>query len=105
MNTNKTINQIISSCPAPVSSSSTVSDALYWVDLVNVWSRVTTQELPNKEHIINMCNLGAPEIIILSTDYDTINNILMHIKSALNAVVNVEATSTPVDNTDVDTSS
>jgi len=93
--TSISLSYLIAQCPAPVSSSSTVTDGLYWVDLVNAWARITAEELPIKQNIINYCNLYAPEIIIKSDDYDSINNKLMHIKSALQACATATTPPTP----------
>ena len=87
--TSISLSYLIAQCPAPVSTSGGVTDALSWIDLVNAWVRVTAEELPLKQNIINYCNLYAPEIIIKSDDYDSINNKLMHIKTALTACQSV----------------
>lgn len=87
--TSISLSYLIAQCPAPVATSGGVTDALSWIDLVNAWARVTAEELPLKQNIINYCNLYSPEIIIASDDYASVNNKLMHIKTALTACQSV----------------
>ena len=44
------------------------------------------------QYIINLCDLYAPKFYINSnsSDYDDVNDMLMHIKSALTAVQTVD---------------
>lgn len=91
MTTSIPLATVITRCPAPVDAPSEISDGLLWVDFVNVWVRVTNVEIPNKQYIINLCDLYAPNFYVNSnnSNYDDVNNMLMHIKSALLAVQSV----------------
>lgn len=82
------ISSLISTCPAPVSDASGVSSALIWNDLVLAWT--TTQpidDVPVRQQLLNDCNLYHPQIIINSTDYGTVNNALMHVRSLLQSCI------------------
>lgn len=94
MTTSIPLSTVITRCPAPVSTSAGITDALMWIDFVNVWVRVTDEEIPNKQYIINLCDLYAPNVIVgnESSNYVDVNNMLMHVKSALTAVQTVEET-------------
>lgn len=84
-----TLSALITACPAPVDSSGDITDALFWIDLVEVWAEEQNEsDLPNRMKIINMCYLYTPEIYVgtNSSDYDGVNNLLMHVRSALTAV-------------------
>lgn len=80
------LSDLIRDCPAPVSTDAGVTDALYWNDLVLTFALTQTEELiPNKAQIINECNLYRPIFIITGKEYETYNNALMHVKSLLDA--------------------
>lgn len=80
------LSDLIRDCPAPVSTDAGVTDALYWNDLVLTFALTQTEELiPNKTQIINECNLYRPIFIITGKEYETYNNALMHVKSLLDA--------------------
>lgn len=98
MTTNISLSTVITMCPAPVSTSSGNSDGLIWIDFVNVWVRVTEEEIPNKQYIINLCDLYAPKFYINSnvSDFADANDMLMHVKSALLAVQTVGGTNAGV---------
>lgn len=92
MTTNIPLTTVITRCPAPVDAPAEITDGLLWIDFVNVWVRVTDEEIPNKQYIINLCDLYAPKFYInsSSSDYDDVNDMLMHVKSALMAVQTVD---------------
>lgn len=84
------ISDLIHDCPAPVSDDAGVTNALYWNDLVLTFAITQTEELiPNRSQIINDCNLFHPLFIVTGKDYGTYNNALMHVKSLLDADLEV----------------
>ena len=47
------ITWLISNCPAPVSTSGGITDALFWLDIVDCWTRKQPEtEILNKQKII-----------------------------------------------------
>ena len=99
------IEWLINNCPAPVSTSGDITDALFWLDIVDCWVRTQPEtEILNKQKIINMCNLYTPEIVVgyASDDYATVNNYLMHVRSALTAINAVNEDTPPTPDPDPD---
>ena len=83
-----TLQALISACPAPVSTDAGVSSAMEWIEIVNVFAiKNVDNVLPNAMYIRNLSEVFAKNTILKSTDYDSINNNLMHLKVALSAVL------------------
>lgn len=94
MQTSVTISTLISTCPAPISTAEGVTNALYWFDLVKAFALNSTDtNLPNRMPLIRDCNYYASEVVINTTEYNPINNNLMHIKSGLQAISTLAGTS------------
>lgn len=88
MTTTVTVAELISSCPAPVSDATGVTNGIYWFELVSAWCIVKTEaDVPNKTGMKNKCDAFSMDTKINTTDYANLNNNLMHIKGMLQALV------------------
>lgn len=83
-----TLQALVNACPAPVSTDAGVTSAMEWFEIVNVFAIENTDNvLPNAMYVRNLSEVFAKNTILKSTDYDSINNNLMHLKVALDAVI------------------
>lgn len=83
-----TLQALVNACPAPVSTAAGVTSALEWFEIANVFAIESKEsDLPNRMYIRNLCEVFAKNTIVQSEDYATINNNLMHVKVALDAVI------------------
>ena len=84
-----TITQLINTCPAPVSTAEGVTNSLTWFDLVYVvCNEETDTNIPTRFRVGNDSAKYADETRLLTTEYEELNNKLMHIKCQLNAINN-----------------
>lgn len=82
-----TISSLISTCPAPVSTSEGVSNSLIWFNLVHVFAcKATDTVMPTRFRVADDSAMYADDTVLATTDYDTLNNRLMHIKFQLQAI-------------------
>lgn len=88
-----TLQALVNACPAPVSSAEGVSNAMKWFEIVSVFAiehsndPTDTDYMPNAMYVRNLCEVNARNTILMSTDYNSINNNLMHVKVACDAVL------------------
>ena len=90
MTTSVSAADLITSCPAPISATSqkTVTDGIYWFELVSAWCIVKTDaDVPNKTGMKNKCDAFSADTKLNTSDYDSLNNNLMHIKGMLQALI------------------
>ena len=90
MTTTVSAADLIASCPAPISATSqkTVTDGIYWFELVSSWCVVKTElDVPNKIGMKNRCDAFSLDTKLNTTDYDSLNNNLMHIKGMLQSLI------------------
>lgn len=84
-----TITQLINTCPAPVSTAEEVTNSLTWFDLVYVFcNEETDTTIPTRFRVGNDSAKYADETRLMTTEYNELNNKLMHIKCQLNAILN-----------------
>lgn len=89
-----TISQIISTCPAPVSTSAGVTTALEWLAITEAFALAAESvDLPNRHTIINLSEIYFSDTKVATTEYDKLNNALMHIKTLYEAIVTITPTS------------
>lgn len=87
---NVTIQMMVNSCPAPISTVAGISDAILWLAECEVFAQVMEQsDLPNKTSIITYVNQIIQTFDINDTSYDRYNNQLLHVKFLLNAVTQI----------------
>lgn len=85
---NMTLQELVNSCPAPVSTAEGVTNAMEWFEIVSVFSITTdNQSMPNRLYVRNLCEVAAKNTILASEDYSKINNDLMHVKVAVDACI------------------
>ena len=81
-----TISSLISTCPAPISDATGVSNAIGWLALANDFALAQdNKNLYNRHSIINYSLIYMNNINIGDTNYADINDKLMHIKYFLTA--------------------
>lgn len=84
------IQQVISTCPAPVSTAEGVSTAITWFNVARVFADVAKEsDVPNKIDISARAQSYADNTDVGSTDYTRLNNRLYHIKQMYQGVVTV----------------
>lgn len=82
-----TIQTLISTCPAPVSTAEGVSTAIEWLYLVYVFCIESTDaNVPTRLTVADKASYYYTETVLMTTEYNTLNNRLMHIKFALDAI-------------------
>ena len=85
-----TIQQVISTCPAPVSTAEGVSQAITWLNVARVFADVATDaEVPNRADISIRAQKYPDATAVASTDYTSLNNKLYHVKQMYQGVVTV----------------
>lgn len=70
----------------PVSTSEGVSNAIRWFNIVEVFALENPEEVPNRDTIIFACEESARRSSIYNTDYDKLNDDLVHIHAMLYAI-------------------
>lgn len=81
-----TVSSLVSTCPAPVSDAAGVTNGLTWLALVHDFAlSVDNRTLENRHTVINYSIIYFNAIKVKDTDFDLINNDLMHIKLLLTA--------------------
>ena len=82
-----TIQTLISTCPAPVSTAEGVTNALEWFYLVYVFCMESTDaNVPTRLTVADKASFYYTETALATTEYNPLNNRLMHIKVALDAI-------------------
>lgn len=82
-----TIQQLINTCPAPVADAAGVTSAITWCALSEAFAmEQKLEDMPNKHLIINTAEATFINTEIQTTDYAPINDGLMHVKTALQAI-------------------
>ena len=82
-----TIQTLISTCPVPVSTAEGVSRALEWLYLVYVFCMESTDtSVPTRLTVADKASYYYTETVLMTTEYNALNNRLMHIKLALDAI-------------------
>lgn len=77
---------------APVSTAEGVSRAIEWFYIVEVYTLENPEEVPNGNSVIFACEEYARNTQVKSTDYDTINNNLYHVRCMIDAIIQQTAT-------------
>lgn len=70
----------------PVSTTEGVSQAIRWFNIVEVFALENPEEVPNGNTLIFACEESARNADINSTDYDKLNNDLVHVHAMLYAI-------------------
>lgn len=70
----------------PVSTAEGVSQAIRWFNIVEVFALENPEEVPNGNTVIFACEESARNTNIYSTDYDKLNNDLVHVHAMLYAI-------------------
>ena len=84
---------LINACPAPVSTAEGVTQGIYWFELTSAFCIVSSDsDVPNRLPMRNKCDAFSADTKVKTTDYDSLNNNLMHIKGMLQAVVELQST-------------
>ena len=87
-----TIATIISTCPAPVSDAAGVTTALEWMAVCEAFAlEADTKDLAARHTIINLSEIYFSNIQLATTDYATLNNYLMHLKTLYEAQVTIDS--------------
>ena len=70
----------------PVSDATGVSNAINWLNIVQVFCLDNPEEVPNRDSIIIDCETYTKDIKVLDTDYAKVNNYVFQIRSKLYAI-------------------
>lgn len=70
----------------PVSTAEGVSNAIRWFNIVEVFALENPEEVPNGNTVIFACEESARNANIYETDYDKLNNDLVHVHAMLYAI-------------------
>lgn len=70
----------------PVSTTEGVSLAIRWFNVVEVFALEHPEEVPNGNTVIFACEESARNADIYSTNYDSLNNDLVHVHAMLLAI-------------------
>ena len=70
----------------PISTAEGVSQAIRWFNIVEVFALETPDEVPNGNTIIFACEESARNADIYETNYDQLNNDLVHVHAMLYAI-------------------
>lgn len=82
-----TLTTLINACPAPVSTSEGVTQAITWFDTTVVFcEKSSIDEIPTKTDIAVRAQNFADGTEVGTTEYTILNNKLMHIKCMLGGV-------------------
>lgn len=82
-----TVNSLISTCPAPVADTTGVANGLTWLALCAAWANDNmTTYAHDTQPIKTRCYTYFDLIKLSTTDYQDVNNKLMHVKDMLTAL-------------------
>lgn len=70
----------------PVSTAEGISQAIRWFNIVEVFALENPEEVPNGNTLIFACEESARNADINSTNYDKLNNDLVHVHAMLYAI-------------------
>ncbi len=70
----------------PVSTAEGVSQAIRWFNIVEVFALENPEEVPNGNTVIFACEESARNADINATNYDRLNNDLVHVHAMLYAI-------------------
>lgn len=70
----------------PVSTAEGVSQALRWFNIVEVFALEHPEEVPNGNTVIFACEESSRNIDVYGTDYNKVNNDLVHVHAMLYAI-------------------
>lgn len=70
----------------PISTAEGVSQAIRWFNIVEVFALENPEEVPNGNTLIFACEESARNADINSTNYDKLNNDLIHVHAMLYAI-------------------
>lgn len=70
----------------PVSTAEGVSQAIRWFNIVEVFALENPEEVPNGNTVIFACEEASRNADIYETNYDRLNNDLVHVHAMLYAI-------------------
>lgn len=70
----------------PISDATGVSNAIDWLNIVQVFCLEQPEAVPNRDSIIIDCETYTKDIKVLDTDYAKVNNYVYQIRSKLYAI-------------------
>lgn len=70
----------------PVSTAEGVSQAIRWFNIVEVFALENPEEVPNGNTVIFACEEASRNADIHETNYDRLNNDLVHVHAMLYAI-------------------
>ena len=70
----------------PVSTAEGVSQSIRWFNIVEVYALEHPEEVPNGNTVIFACEESARNADIHDTNYDKLNNDLVHVQAMLYAI-------------------
>lgn len=70
----------------PVTNAEGVSQAIRWFNIVEVFALENPDEVPNGNTVIFACEEASRNADIYATNYDNLNNDLVHVHAMLYAI-------------------